>query len=334
MSTQDIWFDTTVVGIRNITPTVKEFHLQYPQALRVAPGAHIDVRVLIDGQAATRSYSVVQSDANGQLTIAVKQVQSSRGGSRYMASLTLGSTLKASTPISNFEPVYGPNHYLLLAGGIGVTPMLSVARALVAQNASVQMLFAVRSTDEQAYLADLQALLGNRLRVFSSDRNERVDIAGEINALAESAQLYLCGPMGLMDSVREHWLSAGRAAAQLRYETFGSSGHYVPQDFTVRVPRLGLELQVRAEQSMLDALTEAGVAMVSNCRRGECGLCAIDVLETDGVLDHRDVFFSSQQHASGKRICTCVSRVAGTSITIEPPWRGDPDLSQTSVLEQ
>lgn len=333
MSTQDTWFDTTIVGIRNITPTVKEFHLQYPQAMRAAPGAHIDVQVAIDGQPATRSYSVVQSKADGQVVIAVKQVPSSRGGSRYMGALTLGSALKASAPASNFEPVYGPHHYLLLAGGIGVTPMLSLARALIAQNASVQMLYAIRSKDEQAYLGDLQSLLGDRLRVFAADRNERLDVAAEIDALAESAQLYLCGPMRLMDAAREHWLNAGRAAAQLRYETFGSSGHYLPQDFTVRVPRLGLELQVRAEQSMLDALTDAGVAMVSNCRRGECGLCAIDVLETDGVLDHRDVFFSSRQHAVGNRICTCVSRVAGTSITIEPPWRGDPDLSQTSVLE-
>ena len=332
MSTPDTWFDATVIGIRNLTPTVKEFRLQYPLALRLAPGAHIDVQVAIDGQTAMRSYSVVRSDANGQIVIAVKQVQGSRGGSRYMASLTLGSTLKASAPVSNFEPVYGPHHYLLLAAGIGVTPMLSVARALVAQGASVQMLYAVRNKDEQAYLQDLQDLLGERLRVFSADRNERLDVAAEINALAESAQLYLCGPIKLLDAAREHWQAAGRPAAQLRYETFGSSGRYLPQDFTVRVPRLGREVLVDAGQSMLDALSEAGIAMVSNCRRGECGLCAVDVLETDGVLDHRDVFFSSREHAGGNRICTCVSRVAGTSITIEPPWRGDPDLSHTTVL--
>ncbi|HWK60150.1 MAG TPA: PDR/VanB family oxidoreductase [Eoetvoesiella sp.] len=331
MNTHDTWLDATVLAVRDLTPTVREFQLQYPQAVHADPGAHIDVQVMANGQPDSRSYSVVRCEG-ANATIAVKHVPSSRGGSRYMWSLAQGARLKATAPASDLAPVYGSARYLLIAGGIGITPLLSVARALAGSGADVRMAYAVRTEAELAYLAELQELLGNRLRVFVSARNQRIDIPGEIAALADTDQLYLCGPMGLMEAVRTHWFAAGRASSRLRYETFGSSGRYPAADFTVRLPRLGLEIQVPAEQSMLDALTEAGVAMVSNCRRGECGLCAVDVLATDGTADHRDVFFTREQHAQGGKICTCVSRMAQGSITIEPPWRGDPDLAQTDVL--
>jgi len=331
MSTHDSWFDTTVLAVRDLTPTVREFQLQYAQAVHADPGAHIDVQVMVNGQPDSRSYSVVRCEGP-DVTIAVKHVPDSRGGSRYMWSLAQGARLKATAPASDLAPVYGSSHYLLIAGGIGITPLLSVARALVDSGAGVHMAYAARTEAELAYLAELQELLGERLRIFVSAQAQHIDIPGEIAALADTAQLYLCGPMGLMEAVRAHWFATGRASSRLRYETFGSSGRYPAADFTVRLPRLGLDIQVPAQQSMLDALAEAGVAMVSNCRRGECGLCAVDVLATEGTADHRDVFFTHEQHAQGGKICTCVSRMAQGTITIEPPWRGDPDLTQTDTL--
>ena len=83
---------------------------------------------------------------------------------------------------------------------------------------------------------------------------------------------------------------------------------------------------------MLDVLADAGVAVLADCRRGECGLCALDVVEAEGSIDHRDVFLSDAQHEAGRRICACVSRMAEGAITIEPPWRGDVSITPSKVF--
>ncbi len=104
---------------------------------------------------------------------------------------------------------------------------------------------------------------------------------------------------------------------QLRFETFGNSGRFATEAFKVKIPRLGMEVQVPSNKTMLDALEAAGVAMISDCRRGECGLCALYIIETTGTVDHRDVFFSDEEKAENRKLCTCVSRVAGGDITID-----------------
>jgi hypothetical protein len=90
----------------------------------------------------------------------------------------------------------------------------------------------------------------------------------------------------VLDAARQAWACAGRPAHDLRFETFGSSGHLAPQPFGLKVPRQGIDITVAANESLLDVLELAGVSALSNCRRGECGLCALDVLALDGVIDH------------------------------------------------
>ena len=107
----------------------------------------------------------------------------------------------------------------------------------------------------------------------------------------------------------------------LRFETFGNSGRFATEPFAIHIPRLGRSVAVPADRTMLEALEAAGIAMISDCRRGECGLCALNIVETDGVVDHRDVFFSDEQKSEGRKLCTCVSRVSGGSITLDTPDR-------------
>ena len=137
-----------------------------------------------------------------------------------------------------------------------------------------------------------------------------------------AAELYVCGPVGMLDAARSAWRSAGLPASRLRFESFGSGGHFANQPFTVVLPRYGLEVPVPAQQSMLSALEAAGVELLSGCRRGECGLCAVDILECDASVDHRDVFFGDAEKAEGARMCTCVSRPTGGRIVIDTDYRG------------
>lgn len=119
--------------------------------------------------------------------------------------------------------------------------------------------------------------------------------------------MYLCGPTALRDAVRRAWLDSGRGIERLRFETFASGGRFAPEEFVVRVAdRDDLAVTVPGNRTMLDALEEAGVELIWDCRRGECGLCSVTVLAHEGELDHRDVFLSETEQAEGcslARVC-------------------------------
>ena len=160
-------------------------------------------------------------------------------------------------------------------------------------------------------------------RLPLGNRGERLDIAARVAALPADAQALACGPVRLLEALREAWAAAGRPPQRLRFETFGTSGHALSQPFWVAVPRHGLRFQVPADRSLLDALQEHGVACLADCLRGECGLCMVDVLERHGTIDHRDVFMSAAEKQRNDRLCACVSRVAGGGIIIDSAWRPD-----------
>lgn len=316
------WTEARVAAIRDVTPTIREFTLGMEDIRACPPGSHLRVRVDLGDRQDHRSYSVVETDG-AVLRIAVKLQPESRGGSAFMWGLTVGDTLAVDAPRCDFPLTYGAPHYLLLAGGVGITPMVAMARQLAARGAALRMVYAARSSEEFAYRRELEDLLGERLALYPSDGETALDLAAEIDRLPSDGELYMCGPLGLMEAVRQAWEAAGRPRAKLRYETFGSSGSHRAEAFTVKVPRLGAEVVVRENESMLDALEAAGVEVVFECRRGECGLCAVDIVEAEGVVDHRDVFLSARQHRENRQMCACVSRVAGGCVTIDPAWRGD-----------
>jgi vanillate O-demethylase ferredoxin subunit len=184
-----------------------------------------------------------------------------------------------------------------------------------------------RSRTRLAYLEDLLEGHGDRLRLHISDEGTPFDpdvLVAEIAAGpdGQATELYVCGPIRLMDALRRAWTARGLPPAHLRFETFGNSGSWPAGEFTVHIPELDREVKVGRDRSMLDALEEAGIEVISDCRKGECGLCTLKVLQVEGEVDHRDVFLSETQQRRNDRICACVSRVAGTapaSITIARP---------------
>jgi ferredoxin-NADP reductase len=329
MQHDDSWTLATLRATRDLTPGIREFTLVPDEGARAHPtGAHLRIRLDVAGRQTLRHYSLVgAAPRDGGYRIAVQREDAGRGGSRAMWALPVGARLTISRPASHFELAAGAPEVLLLAGGIGITPMLGMAEALLRRGARFCLLYAGRSRAAMAYLPELAALLGDALVVQAEDEAGRPDLDAVFADLAPGAEAYVCGPIGLLTAARRAWAAAGRPPASLVFETFGSSGHAAPRDFTVRIPRLGREVRVPADVSMLDALEAAGIGLLSDCRRGECGLCALDVLAVEGSVDHRDVFFSDRQHAENRRICACVSRMEGGAITIDPPWRGDGPLT-------
>lgn len=323
------WTTAILRATRDLTPGIREFTLAPEGGATPYPtGSHLCLRVLVEGKTDLRRYSLVgEQPQDGCWRIAVKREEPGRGGSRYMWSLPVGARLEVAPPDSFFQLSRDAPGYLLVAGGIGITPIRGMATSLRRRGAPFRMLYGGRSRSEMAYLEELEAELGERLDAFPDEAGRRMDLAAEFARLPPEGEAYVCGPLGLLEAAKREWRQAGRPVSRLVFETFGSSGRHPTLPFTVRVPRLGLEVPVPAASSMLDALEAAGVGVLSDCRRGECGLCAMEVLEAEGTLDHRDVFFSDHQHAEGHRICACVSRMVGGTITVDPAFRGDTRLN-------
>ena len=330
MQSSTRWRAARVEALRDITPTVREFTLRPQDAHDISadwsPGSHIEVELLREGRPIKRSYSLVGQPDGECFRIAVKRLDQGQGGSRAMWRLAVGDRLQVNGPRNHFGLDLNAPAYLLVAGGIGITPMLHMAQHLQARagRAPLRMVYGAHEEVELAYRPLLRELLGESFAEFVASEGRHIDIAAEIAALPAGGQMYVCGPVPMLDAVRRQWAASGRPVADLRYETFGSSGRFAPQPFRVQVPRQGVDIVVPADSSMMDALHAVGVQTLHDCKRGECGLCAVEVLALDGEIDHRDVFLSEHEKAGNQRICTCVSRVVG-SIAIDSAYRPDAD---------
>ena len=324
MKSSQQWFEASVRRIRDLSPTVREFELL--PSLGVQPwtvGSHLCVQVKLAGRSDVRSYSLTGLPGGDAYRIAVKRVDPSRGGSAFMWTLREGDALTIQDPNNHFELSLRAPQTLLVAGGIGITPIVGMALMLVQRGADVQMRYAARQAAELVYGDELRAALGERLRTFTNDAGQSIDLDAEIAALAPRAQMWVCGPMPQLEAARAAWAAAGRAAADLRFETFGNTGRFEAQAFWVELPRHRLRLQVPADRSLLDVLNDAGVDTLYDCRRGECGLCALDIVKVEGTVDHRDVFFSPPQKSRNEQLCACVSRISGGGVVLDSAYRAD-----------
>ena len=327
-SGQPVWAPGRVVESVPVASGVRRITVERPPSGRAAPGTHLDVVVPLGDSTDIRSYSIVESNPDGsRLTISVQRAPASRGGSAFMHTLEVGDELRTTQPLQNFPLRVGAPRYLLLAGGIGITAIVETARVLASLGADYLLVYVARSREVMPYADQLTALHGDRLTLHVDDEGTPLDVAALVSSVAEDplaadTELYMCGPIRLMDAVRRTWLTSGLPPTNLRYETFGNSGWFDPEPFVVRLPQLGIETTVGADTTVLDALTAAGADLMYDCRKGECGLCLVDVTSVQGRLDHRDVFLSSAQQESGSRVCLCVSRAVAA-----------PDGEGPAVLE-
>lgn len=299
-----------------------------PGARAYSPGSHIQVQVMVSGEPEARHYSLVGESGGDVYRIAVRLRPDGLGGSAYMHGLRAGARVQLTHPANHFELSYDASQYLLVAGGIGITPIISMASALRRRGADYRLAYAGRSAGLMPFLPDLAAEHGERLLAYLGSEGRRCDLSALFSGLKPAAEVYLCGPIGLRESAERLWHAAGRPPACLRFETFASSGAFPAEEFTVHMADVGMTVRVGEHVSMLDAMRAAGVDMMWDCLRGECGLCAVDVLKSEGILDHRDVFLSESQREAGQKICTCVSRAVGGSITVDSGHRGDGALTR------
>jgi len=234
------------------------------------------------------------------------------------------------TPKNHFSLDLSAPSYVLVAGGIGITPFVSMVEAIKSQcqlhpsrAPQIKMLYGAKDEQELAYIDVFRKnLQATALQVCVDNRGERFDFRAQIEVLPPKTQAYVCGPQAMLSAFKSAWSEEGRALEDLHFETFGTSGAQVNEAFSLKVPRHGVDLVVGQDETLLEVLERNGVQTLYDCQRGECGLCAMDVLALDGVIDHRDVFLSPHEKSSNLKICACVSRVCGT-IILDSAYRED-----------
>lgn len=307
------YLDVRVKEIKDEAEDIKSFRLVSAGDLPLpsfTAGSHIDVHIA-DGL--VRQYSLANSPAElNEYLIAVKNEPQSRGGSRAMHYLREGELLRISAPRSNFGLVEGgANRHLLFAGGIGVTPLLSMAHQLEAKGAQYELHYFTRSIQHTAFheLLSAPAYVGKvRFHYALEPEAVRAYLRKQLWHRTEGSHLYLCGPRPFMDIVEQTAASTWPPeAVHLEYFSADPASLAGPRkSFTVRLARSQIECVVPEDESICAALFDHGVRIETMCAQGVCGTCVTGVLE--GRPDHRDVFLSAAEKAAGDRIMPCVSR--------------------------
>ncbi|GGH46881.1 PDR/VanB family oxidoreductase [Microbacterium album] len=295
------------------TPSIVSIRLEDPAGAPLPAweaGAHIDVQLVTRHE---RQYSLCgdPADASGY-RIAVLREELSRGASHYIHSfLRVGARVYVRSP-RNMFPLADARSYLLLAGGIGITPMLAMARELAARNADWRLLYLVRTRNDVAFAEEL-AGFGERVQVHVSGESSRIDIAEVLGSLAAGTDVYACGPARLVDALEERAALLPRGSA-LHVERFEPAlRQFRPNvPFTLVCAASDVTVEVPAESSMLHALGGAGIELPASCLRGVCGSCAVPLLE--GQAEHRDSLGADD--ASGI-VYPCVSRALGPTLVID-----------------
>jgi vanillate O-demethylase ferredoxin subunit len=311
-----------VISIRHVTEEIKAFRLARADGKPLqpfGPGAHISIDIP-DGL--TRQYSLVNGpDERDAYHIAVKREPESRGGSRVLHErVAVGDTLVIAGPRNHFPLEKSAKRHLLLAGGIGITPLYSMARHLVKAGAQFELQYFTRSVRHTAFHEELSApdLAGKVTFHYALDpEGLRIYLHKLLHERPAGTHLYVCGPRPFMSLV-EDIASATWPSEAVHMEFFGadptaSSGPRLP--FEVELARSRKTVAVSAEKTILEALAEQGIRVVSSCSQGVCGTCITGVL--GGVPDHRDAFLSEGERKACDKMLLCVSRAKGERLVLD-----------------
>ncbi|HEX5341456.1 MAG TPA: PDR/VanB family oxidoreductase, partial [Duganella sp.] len=261
-------------------------------------GAHIDVHV---APGLVRQYSLCNPPhERHRYVIGVLRDPASRGGSQAMhEQINAGAALTISAPRNHFPLVEDAPRSVLLAGGIGITPLLAMAETLSAQGAQFELHYCTRSPERTAFRDRILSAPYAPQVSFHHDSVQPLDLPALLAGLPRDTHIYFCGPSGFIDHVKATAAAAGWPQEQLHLEYFGAAAA-VPQDgdlpFEVKLASSGKCYTIPAGVTVLKVLGDAGVFVPASCEQGVCGTCLTRVL--DGVPDHRDLYLTEEEQAA------------------------------------
>jgi vanillate O-demethylase ferredoxin subunit len=317
-----------VYEIIDLKPQIRQFRLRAKDGLTLpsfTAGAHIRIQVMLaNGALDWRHYSLIHllpealASQPIEYVIAVRLETNGRGGSSFMHNhLKTGDELTIALPQNDFPIGDHASRALLVAGGIGITPLLTMASQRQASGLAVQMIYAGRSRGGMAYLPELQSLLGKQLYVHADDEADGpLDFNKLLQSFERTTHLYVCGPGAMLAELLSSAEYLGWSKKYIHFELFSPAAP-ISGDvaFEVFLNKSQRTLKVAADQTILNCLSEAGLDPVADCLRGECGVCAVEVIE--GEIEHRDHVLTKAEKDAGKIIQICVSRAKSSRLILD-----------------
>lgn len=309
-----------VRAIRLLAEGIHSFELTDPDGGELPAfeaGSHLDVHL---PGGLVRSYSLAGDPADrARWTLGVLRETNGRGGSRAMHDrVRVGDVLSVGAPRNAFPLAPGGSHAVLIAGGIGITPLKAMAHELSAQGASFEIHYCARSPRQAAFIDELRTLVPKDRLHFHFDNGvpgQGLDIAGLLKNQPDGAHLYYCGPGGFMKACAEasaHWTDGS-----VHSEHFAAPERMAPiasgDGFEVRLARTGATLRVESDQTIVRAMEIAGHRVPTSCLSGLCGSCKVDYLEGD--VEHNDYILTDEEKT--RCLTLCVSRSRGPRLVLD-----------------
>jgi len=299
--------------------TFELVHVEGKPLPAFSAGSHIDVNL---PNGLTRQYSLCNDPGEShRYLIGVLRDPNSRGGSKAMHELVAeGETLRISAPKNHFPLAHGAQHSILLAGGIGVTPILCMAERLAITGAPFEMHYCTRSPERTAFLDRINASGFTSQVAFHHDdgpEEQKLALDAVLRGPRDGVHLYVCGPKGYMDWVLGRARELGWPAEQLHYEFF--TAEVVKSDadasFEVQLASSGHIVRVPKDKTVVQALAEAGIEVATSCEQGICGTCLTRVLE--GEPDHKDMYLTPEEQAANDQFTPCCSRSRSPRLVLD-----------------
>jgi ferredoxin-NADP reductase len=275
-------------------------------------GAHVEVTLQ---PGLKRSYSLLNDPAEQDVyEIGVQLDPESRGGSQHIHEhWRPGQVIEVSEPRNLFPLNEDAGHSILIAGGIGITPMLSMMSRLQRLGRSWELHYAVRSRNRAAFLERVEGLENVQVTIDDEPATPRLDLKGLLASVPTAAHVYCCGPAGMLGAFREH---GGALGERMHYEYFASDAKVACDGgYRLQLQRSGKVIDVAAGETMLDALLGVGVDVGFACFEGVCGSCRVSVV--DGVPDHRDQFLTQQEKDANNAVMACCSGARTPTLTLD-----------------
>jgi vanillate O-demethylase ferredoxin subunit len=287
-------------------PNILSYELTPTDGKEIPPftaGAHVELTL---GKELVRSYSLLNSQSErDRYVIAVQKDRESRGGSKWIhQNLRAGEIVTASNPRNNFALNETAEKSLFIAGGIGITPMLSMIDRLNTLERDWELVFCTRTRASAPFIGLLEKNPRVRLHFDREPGAEMLDIAATVNSAPGNAHLYCCGPVPMLDAFEEATKDLPRERVHVEYFT-AKEPPATEGGFTIVLGKSGREIPVPAGKTILDTLRDAGLNIAYSCTEGVCGTCETKILE--GVPDHRDRILTETQRAAGKTMMICCS---------------------------
>lgn len=307
--------ELVVTGVRRLTPRVRAYELRALDGGDLppfSPGAHLTVPVMLENTPSVRSYSI-SSDPARRDTYEIAVLADGLGSEAVHRDYAVDLHIRCGSPVNAFPLLDEDHPVLLLAGGIGITPIRAMAHALLRAGRAFVLHYAVRRSEEAVYLDELVGLLGERLLLHTQDN--RLDVGTVLAEALPGAAVYVCGPERMIDAVQKEAHARGWPEDRVRFERFsppGASEMNVP--FELSLAKSDRKVLVAAGETALAAIERAGVVISSGCRAGSCGACTTRLLA--GNPEHRDSVLTPEERAAGA-FTPCVSRAKSGGLVLD-----------------